>query len=142
MFYATRLQARRALGSDWRWPHFSVAELSCRCGGRFCRGEYWHAPVFLDGLETMRVLMGAPLIINSGHRCMGWNAAVGGAPLSMHKTIAADIRLSGHDRWQMVSAAEAAGFSGIGYGRTFLHVDRRARPARWTYPGAKTLWKH
>ncbi|MEM8921607.1 MAG: D-Ala-D-Ala carboxypeptidase family metallohydrolase, partial [Pseudomonadota bacterium] len=71
-----------------RWPHFHQAELACRCS-RFCGGEYWHDPDFLDALERLRALVGKPLVINSGHRCAQWNAAVGGAPLSMHKSIAA-----------------------------------------------------
>lgn len=142
MLYRNGAGAERALKDDWRWPHFSVHELACRCFGRFCGGEYWHSPVFLDGLEAIRKEVGAPLIISSGHRCAGWNAAVGGAPLSMHKQVAADIRLAGHDRWRVLEAAKAGGFTGFGLARTFLHVDRRARPARWTYPGSERLWKH
>ena len=141
MLYASPIRARTALASQWRWPHFAVAELACRCGGRFCSGEYWHDAAFLDGLETVRAAMGAPLIIHSGHRCAGWNAAVGGAPLSQHKTIAADIRLAGHDRFALLAAAERAGFTGFGLAGSFLHVDRRARPARWYYRGSERRWK-
>ncbi|WP_300393525.1 D-Ala-D-Ala carboxypeptidase family metallohydrolase [Henriciella sp.] len=141
MLYRSVLSADASLRTGWCWPHFSVAELACRCGGRFCGGEYWHAPGFLDGLETVRAKVRAPLIINSGHRCAGWNAAVGGAPLSQHKTIAADIRLAGHDRFTLLAAAEQAGFTGLGLARSFLHIDRRARPARWFYPGSETVWK-
>lgn len=142
MRYASAQLARSDLARDWRWPHFSVAELACRCGGRFCAGAYWHDPVFLDGLEDVRRRIGGlPLVITSGHRCAGWNAAVGGAPLSQHKQIAADISLTGHDRFSLLAAAEAAGFTGFGLGRGFLHIDRRARPARWIYPGSDTAWK-
>lgn len=141
MLFRTVREAGDALDARWRWPHFSVAELGCQCGGRFCGGEYWHAPVFLDALERVRAEMGAPLVIASGHRCPGWNAAAGGAPLSQHKTIAADIRLAGHDRFALLDAAYRAGFTGFGLARSFLHIDRRARPARWFYPGSETLWK-
>lgn len=140
MLYPSIRAASEALGATWRWPHFSIGELACRCGGRFCEGEYWHAPVFLDGLEAVRRLMSAPLVVTSGHRCAGWNAAVGGAPLSQHKQIAADIRLAGHARMALLAAAERAGFTGFGLARSFLHIDRRARPARWFYPGSKPLW--
>lgn len=139
LFHSVR-EAGQAVGAGWRWPHFSVAELACRCGGRFCGGEYWHDAAFLDGLEQVRADMGAPLVITSGHRCAGWNAAVGGAPLSMHKQLAADICLAGHDRFALLTAAERAGFTGFGLARRFLHVDRRARPARWFYPGSETVW--
>ena len=141
MLFQTITDAGNRLGARWRWPHFTLAELACRCGGRFCGGAYWHDPVFLDGLEQMRALAGRPLVIASGHRCAGWNAAVGGAPLSRHKQIAADIRLAGHNRFALLAAAEQAGFIGLGLARSFLHVDRRARPARWFYPGSETLWK-
>lgn len=125
----------------WRWPHFKPAELNCRCGGRYCAGEYWHDPEFLDALETMREKIRRPLIVASGHRCALWNAAVGGAPLSRHKTIAADLVLAGQDRHRLLRAAEIAGFTGFGLGATFLHIDRRATPARWFYPGSETQWK-
>ncbi len=139
LFHCVR-EAGRAVAAGWRWPHFSIAELACRCGGRFCGGEDWQGAAFRDGLEQMRANMGAPLFITSGHRCAGWNAAVDGAPLSMHKQLAADIRLAGHDRFALLSAAERAGFAGFGLARSFLHIDRRARPARWFYPGSETEW--
>ena len=142
MLYPSVLQARRQLQSGWRWPHFSVGELACRCGGRFCGGRYWHDPVLLDGLEALRSHIGGPLVLNSGHRCPGWNAAVGGAPLSQHKQVAADIQLGRYDRHRLLNGAIDAGFTGFGLARSFLHVDRRARPARWYYPGSEKLWIH
>jgi len=141
MLFARGSEAVAALAGQWRWPHFSVAELACKCGGRFCDGAYWHAPDFLDGLEAMRVRVGRPLVINSGHRCAQWNAAVGGAALSRHKQIAADISLRGHDRFRLRSAAQAAGFAGLGLARSFLHVDCRAWPATWYYQGSESLWQ-
>lgn len=129
------------LKSSWRWPHFSPEELSCRCTGRFCQAEYWHDPAFLDGLEDLRVQVGRPIVINSGHRCDMWNAAVGGAPLSMHKTIAVDLSLRHQDRTALKAAAIKAGFSGLGFARTFLHIDRRPTPARWFYKGARPSWE-
>ena len=125
--------AEGTLLRDWRWPHFSVRELACRCAGGFCAGEYWQNEAFLDALEVMRHAVGAPLVITSGHRCAGWNRHVGGARRSMHLTIAADISEAGHDRQCLLRAAKAAGFTGLGLGQTFLHVDRRAQPARWGY---------
>ncbi len=133
--------AKAALIRIWNWPHFSISELACRCGGRFCRAQYWHDPEFLDALEYMRAQTGRPLIINSGHRCPQWNALVGGAPASMHKTIAADISLITHDRHEMLGIARSAGFRGLGLGRSFLHIDRRKRPAQWYYQGSTGLWK-
>lgn len=125
--------------AGWRWPHFSARELSCRCA-RHCKGEYFHDPVFLDALERLRDLAGSPLRINSARRCRGHNRAVGGASRSMHtRAIAADIALAGHNRASLARAAVRAGFTGIGFGRTFLHVDT-GTPRRWTYAGALSLW--
>lgn len=140
MFYTNPESAVRALSASWRWPHFSVRELACRCAGKFCNGQYWHDAEFLDALEDLRARAGRPLVLTSGHRCAGWNAAVGGAPLSRHKQIAADIQIAGHSPGALLDAAIGAGFTGLGLGRSFLHVDRRARPARWYYPGSERLW--
>lgn len=134
----------------WRWPHFSARELACRCGGRHCAGEYFHAPAFLDALESLRAETGA-LTVNSGRRCALHNAAVGGAALSQHKIgIACDLALAGHDPASLARAAVAAGFRGLGFGKSFLHLDARVRPPGWRrlwripnafhYPGAKDPW--
>lgn len=141
MLFPSQRAAHAALYEVWRWPHFSVAELACRCGGRFCEGEYWHDELFLDALEALRARADRALIINSGHRCAQWNAAVGGAPRSYHKAIAADISLIGQDRFALREAAVDIGFTGLGLARTFLHLDRRAVSATWTYKGAHDLWQ-
>jgi zinc D-Ala-D-Ala carboxypeptidase len=134
MLYSSHRLFSRAY---WRWPHFTPEELACRCGGRGCRGAYWHDGEFLDALEALRKEMGRPLKINSGHRCAIWNAVVGGVPGSQHRRIAVDIAFQKHDRRAMVAAAEWLGFTGIGIAKSFLHLDRREIPARWTYPGAE-----
>jgi len=127
--------------AGWRWPHFYPLERACKCISNGCRGEYWHDPAFLDGLEALRKIMRRPFRINSGHRCSVRNAVAGGAPRSFHRRIAADISLSGHDRHRFFRAAEKCGFTGVGRGRTFIHLDRRAIPATWTYPGAEASWR-
>ncbi len=137
-FYA---QWRAAPWDPARWPHFSPREIACRCGGRFCDGAVVVDAEVLDGLERVRALVGRALIITSGHRCAQWNAAVGGAPLSRHRQLAVDIALAGHDRHALRAHAITQGFTGLGLGRGFLHLDRRARPATWTYPGSKDLWR-
>ena len=69
MRYASASLANYQLKSEWRWPNFSVAELACRCGGRFCDRAYWHDPGFLDHLQTLRDQIGKLLIVHSAHRC-------------------------------------------------------------------------
>lgn len=141
MLFKSSSDAYSALNASWRWPHFSVPELACRCGGRFCQASYWHDPDFLDALEALRTLVGRPLIITSGHRCAQWNAAIGGAPLSQHKKIAVDIALSGHDRFALRDAALQNGFRGQGLARTFIHLDRKAKSATWFYGRSKEVWQ-
>lgn len=118
-----------------RWRHFAPTELDCKGNG-----NYYHDPQFLDRLESLRVAMGRPLVINSAHRSEGHNARVGGVPNSMHRTIAVDISLTGHDRVKLVREAIRAGFTGIGFGATFLHLDCRPRPTAWRYSGTLTAW--
>jgi len=118
-------------GPGWdcaRWPHFVRREIACPCCGEVC---VW--PEALDALERLHARLGAPLVITSGHRCALHNARVGGAPLSLHKRLAFDIALGGHDPARLLAAARASGFTGFGFGQTFLHLDTRARPAHWFY---------
>ena len=141
MLFRSIDQAEARLLANWRWPNFSVSELACKCRGRFCAGEYWHDADFLDRLQALRDAVGGPLLITSAHRCAQWNAVVGGAPLSHHRRIAVDIALDGHDRFALRQQAERLGFRGFGLARSFLHLDRRARPACWYYKGSKHLWE-
>jgi zinc D-Ala-D-Ala carboxypeptidase len=118
-----------------RWPHFTAKELACKGSG-----QYYHDPAFLDGLERFRGFLGRSVIITSGHRSKSHNARVGGASRSMHLTIAVDVSLSDQDRVAMVRAAIKAGFTGIGFGATFLHMDMRPRPTVWPYSGSILPW--
>jgi hypothetical protein len=119
-----------------RWPNFSAAELSCR----HC-GESYHWPEFVDRLQCLRDEIKKPLYILSGHRCALHNARVGGAPLSQHLKLAADISLRDINRFQLRDAAKRIGFSGFGYYSTFLHLDL-GRPRHWVgSEKARQLWQ-
>jgi len=82
-----------------------------------------------------------PLAVNSWHRCEQWNVSVGGATNSMHRTIAVDLALAGHDWFALLAAAERLGFTGIGRARMFIHLDRRAAPARWYCKRSAASWQ-
>ena|SRR5437867_35445 len=48
--------------------------------------------VLAAGLERVRAVLGQPIHVNSGYRCLALNTAIGGAPDSMHiQGLAADI---------------------------------------------------
>ena len=94
----------------------------------------------MDRLQAARSAAGRPFTILSGHRCALHNACIGGAPLSQHLRLAADISTRGHNRRALLSACREAGFTGFGYYQTFLHIDL-GRPRHW-FGGqkAKALW--
>ena len=115
-----------------RWPNFTAAEFACS----HCV-QYVQKARFLDKIQALRYLMDKPFKINSGHRCKIHNAKVTGNPNGryQHLGIAADISLTGHDRHIMANLADSLGFTGIGFGKTFLHVDMRSGPkVTWFYP--------
>jgi uncharacterized protein YcbK (DUF882 family) len=119
-----------------RWPHVAPQALACRCCGALC---VW--PEALDALSRLHGAIAAPLHITSGYRCALHNARVGGAPLSLHKRLAFDIALEHHAPLGLAHAARAAGFTGFGFGQTFLHLDTRAHPAHWFYgQRSKAKW--
>lgn len=118
-----------------RWPNFAPGEFDCKGSG-----EYYHDPEFLDKLQALRLMVGKPLKINSAHRSARHNAAVGGVPNSQHRKMAVDISLNGHNRVNLVRCAIQCGFTGIGFGKTFLHLDTRPDAVAWRYSGPLTDW--
>ena len=87
----------------------------------------------LNLLEKLRAELGNKIItISSGYRTPKHNAAVGGEPGSQHlHGNAADIVVDEVTPKDVVAAAEAVGFDGIGNYATFTHVDVRGQYARW-----------
>jgi uncharacterized protein YcbK (DUF882 family) len=110
--------------------------MSCR----HC-GEHYYWPEFMQKLQAARTLVDRPFHILSAHRCSLHNARIGGAPLSEHLRLAADISLQGHDKQALLGATRRAGFKGFGFYNTFLHIDL-GRPRHW-FGGqkAKDLWQ-
>lgn len=117
--------------TPWPWIYFEAHEVACRHCGRIHIEED-----LLDGLQALRVALGAPVKLNSVYRCPIHNALVGGAPMSKHKLgQAADVAVGRHDRARLDAMAHDAGFQGFGYYRAFLHVDigpRRTWGRRWS----------
>lgn len=125
---------RESKSLPWSWQNFPRSEVSCPC----C-GEFFYDPDAMDKIQAARDYLGLPIKINSGHRCAIHNALVGGAPLSQHLKLAFDVSLVGHDRFDALVACQKAGFTGLGYYRSFLHVDT-GRKRFWYGRGAKELW--
>lgn len=122
---------------SWRWPNFRPDEPNLACP---CCGEFWFDPHSMDLIQAARDELGAPMRINSGHRCAIHNARVGGAPLSEHKRIAFDISTQGYDRHTVLEACQRVGFTTFGFYQTFLHTDRRPNRRWYANSHARQLW--
>ena len=112
-------------------PHFSKAEMACRC----C-GELKIEKRLVDALERLRGLAGKPIKIHDAYRCARHNQEVGGVTDSEHtRGMAADLDISGLTLQQMYEfAIQVPDFveGGIGvYDSGFLHVDVRRACCRW-----------
>lgn len=80
---------------------------------------------FVERLDKMRDAMGMPLSVVSGFRTPTHNNAVGGEPNSAHlRGLAVDFAAIGSSsRASIIIAAVQAGFSRIGIGTSFVHID-------------------
>lgn len=119
---------------DWQRlsPYFTPAELACKGTQQF----YQYVPA-LQAYNRLRADILKPHSPNSAHRSPQHNRDVGGGLHSRH------LAGSAYDvpKWAMttgvddfVARAKQQGFNGIGYYRTFVHIDYRARPATWGQP--------
>jgi zinc D-Ala-D-Ala carboxypeptidase len=105
---------------QWPLPHFRPSELACKGSGAL--------KIDLDAglaLERLRSYYGAPVYVVSAYRSVAHNRAVGGATNSFHlQGKAFDLRYSGGaDGRALVGAGIEAGFTGLGFYKTFIHFD-------------------
>lgn len=117
--------------------HFRRSEFACtckKCGKGF---DDMYFP-FLVRLDQAREAAGVPFPIISSIRCEARNTAVGGVSHSSHITgHAVDIAASeSGPRFAIVRGLLAAGFTRIGIGKYFIHVDcdpNKVSRVIWTY---------
>ena len=82
-------------------PHFSKNEMACHCCGDLKIDQR-----LLGGLESLRKLAGAPVIVHDAYRCPKHNEEVGGVADSEHtRGLAADVRIPGLSLQQMYGLA-------------------------------------
>lgn len=93
---------------------------------------------FIRQLQNARFLSVVPFRISSGYRTFSHNQKVGGAKASSHLYgYAADIKIfNNYERHEILKSLVEVGFSRIGIGKNFIHVD--ADPNKvinriWTY---------
>jgi uncharacterized protein YcbK (DUF882 family) len=89
-------------------------------------------------LDVARKKYGKPIIPNSGFRTPKHNAEVGGKVTSSHlKGLAVDISCTNStDRFKLEGILREVGFTRIGMGSTFIHVDidkEKTQKLLWTY---------
>ena len=89
-------------------------------------------------LDVARKKYGKSMVINSGYRTIKHNEKVGGKPASSHtKGLAVDIACTNStDRFKLEGILRDVGFTRIGIGSTFIHVDidkEKAQKVLWTY---------
>lgn len=112
--------------------YFKKSEFACKCGCGFDDIDerlVWIATSVREHFES-------PVVITSGCRCKNHNKNVGGAPTSQHVLgRAIDIQVKGvaPSEVQRYLDRVLAGRHGLGYAKTFTHVDVRANPARFNY---------
>ena len=123
--------------------NFTRDEFECQCGK--CTAQMIDTEL-VDKLQRIREVLGVPLKITSGYRCIVHNASknVGGSPNSKHRYgMAADWRTLNRtvNPVALGIIAQAVGFGGIGIywhpKAAMCHADTRTGKATWlcTTPG-------
>lgn len=126
------------------WKHFSYEtdkRLACTCCGK--RGM---DDDFMRDLDRLRGVLGFPLVISSGYRCPVWNNSVSSTGADGPHTTgkAVDIQIVGSRALELLTTAEALGFTGVGvnqrgpHNKRFIHIDKLTpqegpRPWIWSY---------
>ena len=100
--------------------NFNREEYACKCGcGRADIKDHLAAKV-----QSVRDILGRPISINSGIRCIKHNGNIGANETSSHVGgWAADLGYAGsRERFELLTAVTQV-FDRIGIARTFIHVD-------------------
>ena len=122
--------------AEWPWPNFKPIEIASHGDGSIAIESD-----AMDTLQALRLSLGRPMRINSAYRDPIHNARVGGAPRSAHKLgLAFDLHIGTLNRHLLHEIASEVGFRGIGFYRSFLHVDI-SRRRQWWGRGGKEAWK-
>lgn len=117
--------------------HFSPKEFDCPCDK--CDSTEIDLEL-IKRLETMRDLAKAPIYINSGYRCANHQAELRAKGFETARGVsthelgqAADICTDLHCGLELAQLAANAGFTSVGTGLTWIHVDTRPGLRSWSY---------
>lgn len=112
--------------------YFSPREFECKCSRLDCDAPAIDS-LLVARLNLLRECWGCPIHINSGVRCREHNAAVGGAPDSLHmQGLAVDMSVGSRaEADQLAELCVKMGFGGIGTYSRWVHADLGPK-RRWT----------
>jgi uncharacterized protein YcbK (DUF882 family) len=130
----------------WVSSNFKISEFACKCGKDYCGYAIIDTETIIV-VQRVRDLTAQSCTITSGYRCPEHNKAEGGSTFSRHIVgLAADItwKSAYKDladpvfRSHIKSIYEGGNtkLMGIGWGKTFLHVDTdiaRKTLTEWKY---------
>jgi len=108
--------------------YFRPEEFACPC----C-GQVNFSVDFARKLDVLRMLFGAPLVLESAGRCVEHNKEVGGVESSRHLFILGEKEADAVDiheknrRWELVRLAFSLGLS-VGVYSWGVHLDNRPTP--------------
>lgn len=117
--------------------NFTLAELACKDGTEVPYEYYNNARAICERVQSLRTLVGTPILVNSAYRTEAYNKKIGGVPRSQHLTASAlDIRSLVWSPEQLATLYQGlidlglVPDGGIGVYSTFVHLDL-GRPRRW-----------
>ncbi|MFT5347801.1 MAG: hypothetical protein ACI9M3_000835 [Bacteroidia bacterium] len=117
---------------------FSISEFECSCGCEMPAHVRANIEKLAEELQVLREVVGSPITINSGYRCISYNKSVGGAISSQHLVgNAGDLVIKEHKPSDTHSLIESLikdkvmAEGGLGSYNTFTHYDNRGHRARW-----------
>jgi hypothetical protein len=134
--------------NGWRdVKHFKPADFACKCED-LCQPKVMNISMeFVHKLDRLKEELKQPIKINSGCRCAVYNqSVVGGVSTSPHvsfgdnRSCAIDVFVPNAQYLaDFLRVALDIGFSGIGLGKTWIHLDDapRGKPVVWIYPPNK-----
>lgn len=118
------------LTTDGKFTKFLLVESECPC----CKQNFMQQKL-IDKIQELREKLDMPIIITSGFRCEKHNKKVEGKPKSKHlEGLAVDCNIYTNLETVKKKAIEI-GFTGIGLGKTFIHLDVRnsENVVEWVY---------
>ena len=118
--------------------NFTSEEFECPC----C-GELIVSPALISKLQELRDIVGKPIRITSGYRCIQYNKSVDGYSNSPHtEGVAADIKVKGMTPVTLAVLADRIKYIRIGIYKSHTHIDIKCpNPSKyWLVKNGKYIY--